>query len=120
MNDDLEAFLATFNPEVSRIVRKARELLLELIPGAVESKDNENLGFGIAPGYKGLIFTLIPERKYVNLGVFDGAALPDPEGLLQGKGKKHRHVRIHAESDLESPALRALLKLAVQRKGKER
>jgi hypothetical protein len=116
MGDGLDDFLAPSDPEIRKIVRKARGFLLECIPGAVETKDNENLGFGIAPGYKGLVFTLIPQRNYVNLGVFDGASLPDPEGLWQETGKRHRHVKIFAESDLENPALKKLIEAAIELK----
>ncbi len=32
---------------------------------------------------------------HINIGFFHGAFLPDPLGLLQGNGKRMRHVKIH-------------------------
>jgi hypothetical protein len=32
--------------------------------------------------------------SHVNVGFFQGAALPDPAGLLQGTGKRMRHVKL--------------------------
>src|SRR5688572_2624511 len=33
-------------------------------------------------------------KAHVNVGFFHGARLPDPAGLLQGTGKRMRHVKI--------------------------
>ncbi len=45
----------------------------------------------------------------------NGATLPDPDGLLQGTGKRYRHVRLTTPADVEAPALRALLESAARR-----
>lgn len=49
---------------------------------------------------------------HVNVGFFQGAALPDPAGLLQGAGKFMRHVKLRPEADVDSDALRRLIFLA--------
>jgi len=51
----------------------------------------------------------------VNLGFHQGAALPDPKGLLQGSGKHVRHIRISSEADLARPFVRQFVKAAVKR-----
>lgn len=33
-------------------------------------------------------------KAHVNVGFFEGASLPDPAGVLQGRGKRLRHVRL--------------------------
>jgi hypothetical protein len=53
-------------------------------------------------------------RGYVNLGFNRGAGLPDPERILVGKGARIRHVRVSATQDLKRPALRSLLRAAVE------
>jgi hypothetical protein len=116
MTDELANFLEPFEPEIQRIVREVRQLLLECIPGVVETSDRDGLGFGIAPGYKGLIAVITPYKNYVNLGIYDGASIPDPQGLMQGSGKRHRHVKIKSRSDLENPGLKKLIETAVQLK----
>jgi hypothetical protein len=38
-------------------------------------------------------------RAHVNVGFFFGAALPDPAGLLEGTGKRMRHVKLRPGDD---------------------
>jgi hypothetical protein len=56
-------------PAVETLARSACELVLELFPDAVVSGDERNIGFGTGTGYKGLVFTVAPQRGYVNLGI---------------------------------------------------
>ena len=51
-------------------------------------------------------------RAHVNIGFFQGAALPDPEGLLEGTGKSMRHVKIKPDQDVNAEALLALIAAA--------
>jgi hypothetical protein len=44
--------------------------------------------------------------------------LPDPKKILEGTGKLHRHVKLKSKSDLETAALKALLKAALARREK--
>lgn len=48
-------------------------------------------------------------RAHVNVGFFHGAALEDPAGLLEGTGKRMRHVKLRPGSDLDSAAISALI-----------
>jgi len=49
---------------------------------------------------------------HVNVGFFQGAALMDPARLLQGKGKRMRHVTLRPEAAVDAVALRRLIELA--------
>ncbi|MEM7359114.1 MAG: DUF1801 domain-containing protein [Pseudomonadota bacterium] len=51
---------------------------------------------------------------HVNVGFFTGAFLPDPEGLLQGSGKRMRHVKLRPGEDINKPALETLITNAYQ------
>lgn len=51
-------------------------------------------------------------RDHVNVGFFQGAALPDPAALLQGTGKRMRHVRIEPGAALDESSLEALIDAA--------
>src|ERR1700692_3132562 len=44
--------------------------------------------------------------SHVNVGFFQGAALADPARLLQGTGKRMRHVKLSAETATDAAALR--------------
>jgi hypothetical protein len=51
-------------------------------------------------------------RAHVNVGFFNGAALEDPACLLEGTGKRMRHVKLKPGSDLDSSAISALIAAA--------
>lgn len=50
--------------------------------------------------------------RHVNVGFFRGALLDDPEGLLQGQGRRLRHVKLLPDARLDTAALRALVEAA--------
>ena len=49
---------------------------------------------------------------HVNVGFFQGAALPDPDGLLQGAGRFMRHVKLRPGADANTAGLRKLIEAA--------
>lgn len=49
---------------------------------------------------------------HVNLGFFQGAELPDPAGLLQGRGRSMRHVKLRPGEQINADALGALIDAA--------
>jgi hypothetical protein len=51
-------------------------------------------------------------KTHVNVGFFRGAELADPRGLLEGTGKRMRHVKLRPESEPDERALRALIAAA--------
>ena len=50
--------------------------------------------------------------SHVNVGFFQGAALPDPARLLQGSGKFMRHVKLKPGTPTNAPALSRLIEAA--------
>ena len=50
--------------------------------------------------------------SHVNVGFFRGAELPDPAGLLEGAGKRMRHVKLRPGREIDAPALEALVEAA--------
>ncbi len=60
--------------------------------------------------YGGLIFNLsnvlvggiFPYKKHISIEFSNGIELPDPSGLLEGKGKKRRHLKITEKQDIEN------------------
>ena len=51
-------------------------------------------------------------RKHVNLQFTQGTELADPFGVLQGKGKRMRHIKVRSLPDLDRPEIRAYLRQA--------
>jgi hypothetical protein len=51
-------------------------------------------------------------KSHVNVGFFFGALLEDPAGLLQGSGKRMRHVKITPGTAFDTEGLRNLIDAA--------
>ena len=51
-------------------------------------------------------------RAHVNVGFFTGAELNDPTGLLEGSGRRMRHVKVRPGDDFNVAALSALIDAA--------
>ena len=51
-------------------------------------------------------------KAHVNVGFFFGAELEDPTGLLEGSGKRMRHVKVKPSANLNVAALSALIDAA--------
>lgn len=78
--------------------RDVRELLHDGCPVACV----EDAAFGYVNAFK----------SHVNVGFFHGALLEDPAGLLEGSGKRMRHVRLQPGRELNEAALSALIEAA--------
>lgn len=51
-------------------------------------------------------------KSHVNVGFFQGAALPDPARLLEGTGKFMRHVKLRPGTPTNAAALERLIEAA--------
>jgi hypothetical protein len=51
-------------------------------------------------------------KKHANVGFFHGAALDDPARLLEGSGKRGRHVKLKPGGAVDDAALRDLIDAA--------
>ncbi len=113
---DFEQLLVTNKPEAQALARDLRRLILRLVPKAQEKIYR---GWGVADygfGARGRGFLSIgPQKGYVNLYFMDGVELDDPDGLLEGAGKRLRHVKIRTPEDLKNRALHALVRQAARR-----
>jgi hypothetical protein len=70
--------------------------------------------FGIGPKKMSEHYAYIAvHASHVNLGFYHGAALTDRAGLLEGTGKRLRHVKIQDVAAARHPAVVALLRQAI-------
>ena len=115
METDLQAFLASYPPSVRDLTWKVRALVFEVIPHVLEHVDvpNKMIGYGLSLNMADIMCVIAPYTSHVIFMFGKGTELRDPEGLLKGTEKHVRHVKIQALSDIEAPALRALLEQAV-------
>jgi hypothetical protein len=82
----------------------------------VEPKLQETVkwGNGCWIGSKGPVAYVYSDTEYVQFGFFNGAVLKDPKGLLEGKARYVRHIKVCDASDIDRPAFAALLKQAAR------
>jgi hypothetical protein len=112
---DVDAFLALYPSAVKDIALAARRLVAETVPNATETVDRSArlVGYGYGPGYNDTICTLLMSKTGVKVGIARGTELPDPDRLMQGTGKVHRHVPLRTVADVANPGLKQLLEAAV-------
>jgi len=103
-------------PEMRPVVRRLREIVFAVDPDSVEvvRLGDRAATYGVGPkkmseGYA----YIIPHKNWVNLGFYMGVELPDPAGLMEGTGKKLRHVKVRSLEFAEKPEIRTLLEEAL-------
>jgi hypothetical protein len=108
---DVERLLAEHSPELQAIERALRGTIRRAYPEAIEQVDfgNKLIAFGRSMKMRGLLFAIIAHKSHVNLQLADGLELPDPAGLVEGTGKRIRHVKIRSVAEASSPAVLALI-----------
>ena len=116
---ELNAIIAARSPEMAKLTRAILAKLRPRFPGAVEmiydKKNSLVIGFCPDERASNVINSIAVYSKWVNLYFFEGDALPDPEGLLQGSGTMVRHIRLDSAADLDRPAVKALMSAALKR-----
>jgi hypothetical protein len=116
---DLQALIDKFTPEIAALARACLKKMRARHPGAVQLVyDNYNaLAIGFCPSERAseAIFSIVLYPRWVTLFFLQGAGLPDPDKLLKGGGKVVRHIVLASAADLEKPAIRALMSIALNR-----
>ena len=106
--------LARYPDDVQALARDATRLIRRLLPGVEDHADPAAgiIAFGYGPGYRGMVCTLILSKTGVKVGLVRGSELDDPRGLLQGRGRVHRHIQMKSAADLRRPGVSALIAAA--------
>ena len=105
--------------QMAKLTKAVLAKLRPRFPGAVElvyDKAN-SLVIGFCPNERAsdVINSIATYTKWINLYFFEGDALPDPEGLLQGTGSMVRSIKVTSAADLDRPAVKALMTEALKR-----
>jgi Domain of unknown function (DU1801) len=112
----LRTFLKPYDPAVRALALQLRTIVLsEMAPcyeNIYDAYSAVAIGYGTSERLGDGIFHIAVYEKGVNLGFNHGATLPDPKGILEGKGSRIRHIKIRSPEDLASPELRAYIKRA--------
>lgn len=96
--EDLRPFVETWFARMRQQGGDVRELMHDGCPTACVG----DAAFGYVNAY----------RDHVNVGFFFGALLNDPARLLEGTGKRGRHVKLRPGVDVDATALAQLVDTA--------
>jgi hypothetical protein len=96
--DGLRPFVETWFASMRQCGGDVRELMHDGCPTACVG----DAAFGYVNAYK----------DHVNVGFFMGALLKDPARLLEGTGKRGRHVKLRPGREVDSKALARLVQEA--------
>jgi len=96
--DDLQPLVETWFARMRQCGGDVRELMHDGCPTACV----DDAAFGYVNAFK----------DHVNIGFFFGALLKDPARLLEGTGKRGRHVKLRPGCEVDSAALAQLVDTA--------
>ena len=101
-------------PEFWPVVAMLRQLVREMAPAATEE-----VSYGIPVFKLRKIFAVIsPTKKDITFSFTHGSEFEDRYGLLKGKGKVARHVKIKNIQNVNMEALRYYIRQALELDGR--
>lgn len=109
--------LAFHTAEVQAAAHVLEAVIRTELPDVVVHFDPGNglLAFGRSMAMRDLLFAIIPHAGWVNLQLADGALLPNPDGLIEGTGKKIRHIKVHSAERARSNPVRDAVRAQLAR-----
>jgi hypothetical protein len=107
---NINEYLEKYNSEMSALALKLRNLILEMFPDMDEIIKWKNLVYE----KNGYVCAILIHKNHVNLEFWRGTELQDPKSLLEGTGKKLRHVKIKAMSEIDNDYIKKLLEESIE------
>ena len=98
------------------ILSELRKVIFTIDPDACEvvRLGDRAATYGIGPQKMKEGYTyILPHKSWVNLGFFQGSTLTDPHGVMEGTGKKMRHIKIHSIEDTARIEIHDIIKKAL-------
>ena len=112
----LEGFIARFEPTMSKLIRESRSAMRKRFPTGNELVyDNYNffvIGYCTTERPSDCVASLAANSKGLGLSFYHGATLTDPHRILQGSGNQNRFVRIDDIATLGRHEIQELLDAA--------
>jgi len=107
--------LASHTSDVQAAARELEAVIREALPDAVVRYDMGNglLAFGRSMQMRDLLFALIPHAGWVNLQLAGGALIPNPDGLIEGTGKRIRHIKVRSREQAASAPVAAAIRAQI-------
>ena len=111
--DAVRVYLENEHPETAPLAVWARAEVLAAEPSFEERIYRGWRGIGFRHPEAGYVCGLFPQEEVVQLVFEHGAAMVDPDGLLQGDGAQTRHLTIRAADEEAGRAIRTIVEQAV-------
>lgn len=108
-----ESLLAGYPPPVRILAERLRDIVRATIPDAEERVQPGWRALGYHDPHAGYFCGIFPQHGCVRIYFERGRWLADPDGLLEGDGRRTRMMVIRTARDIRAPALRRLLRRAV-------
>lgn len=96
------------NPALYEIANSVRTRILQLADTVDEEVKYGGILFAAPEPFCGIFVY----KQHVSVEFIYGAGIADPHGLLEGKGKGRRHLKLHTLEDVENKHLTDYLRLA--------
>ena len=111
-----DVFVDAF-PDVRAVGEALRDVVVALQPDTVEVPREGNGAVSYGAGERKMSEShcyLAPQRDRVNLGFWHGIAVTHPHGMLEGTGKRLRHVKVRDVETARSGEVRALIEASIE------
>jgi hypothetical protein len=106
----IEEYLEKYNPEMSVFALKLRNIILEMFPDMNENIKWNNLVYE----KNGYVCAILIHKNHVNLEFWRGTEIQDPKNLLEGTGKKMRHIKIESESQINKEYIKKFIEESIE------
>jgi hypothetical protein len=105
----VDAYIDALPDWQQAVCREVRSLVHGADPEVVETVKRRNQPYFVLQGN---ICALLAAKDHVNVFLYDGAIVPDPEGIITGghDNKTARTVAVYEAETLNAPAFTAMIK----------
>lgn len=109
-NPAVDQYIEQLPETIQELAKELRKLVFEL-----SSSMKEEIKWS-KPSYShnGLVCYMQTAKTHINFGFYQGAKLDDRDGLLEGEGKKMRHIRMRKVQEIQAEPLKNLIWEAIE------
>jgi hypothetical protein len=106
----VEAFVGQQSPAHQKTINRLRAIVKGAFPELEERMRWSQVGYLVS---KKDVCGIYPSSGHVNLSFWQGSALSDPKGLLEGTGKGMRHIKVFKVEDVGEETVKAYVTEAI-------
>lgn len=108
----VEKHIESYPTQIRKIIEKLRAVAKDSMPGAHEFVYHHAINYKLSESPGTWICYIAAQRNYVNFAFYFGTYLSDPKKLLEGTGKRIRHVKVRTVEEAGADELADLIRQA--------